>query len=30
MNPAFPTLYPETLTLFGVVMHFIHNTRTRL
>ncbi|HIC8783851.1 TPA: translesion error-prone DNA polymerase V autoproteolytic subunit [Klebsiella pneumoniae] len=30
MNPAFPTRYPETLTLFGVVMHFIHNTRTRL
>lgn len=30
MNPAYPTLWPEELTLFGVVMHFIHRTRARL
>ena len=30
MNPDYPTLYPETLTLFGVVTHFIHRTRARL
>lgn len=30
MNPAFPTQYPDTLILFGVVTHFIHRTRSRL
>jgi DNA polymerase V len=27
MNSAFPTLYPEDLQIFGVVMAFIHKTR---
>lgn len=27
MNPDFPTLYPEELQIFGVVMAFIHKTR---
>lgn len=27
MNPAYPTLYPEELQIFGVVMAFIHKTR---
>ncbi|MEZ6878783.1 translesion error-prone DNA polymerase V autoproteolytic subunit, partial [Enterobacter sp. KBR-315C3_2022] len=27
MNPAYPTLYPEELQLFGVVTAFIHKTR---
>ncbi|MEA9392659.1 translesion error-prone DNA polymerase V autoproteolytic subunit [Acerihabitans sp. TG2] len=27
MNPAFPTLYPEQLQIFGVVMAFVHKTR---
>ena len=30
MNPDYPTLYPGTLSLFGVVTHFIHRTRARL
>ncbi|MGM8647266.1 translesion error-prone DNA polymerase V autoproteolytic subunit, partial [Enterobacter hormaechei subsp. xiangfangensis] len=25
--PAYPTLYPEELQIFGVVMAFIHKTR---
>lgn len=28
MNPAYPTLYPEELQIFGVVMAFIHKTRS--
>lgn len=30
MNPAFPTLYPdpEQLEIFGVVMAFVHKTRS--
>lgn len=27
MNPAYPTLYPEELQIFGVVIAFIHKTR---
>ncbi|EMM0037476.1 TPA: translesion error-prone DNA polymerase V autoproteolytic subunit [Klebsiella aerogenes] len=27
MNPAYPTLYPEELQIFGVVTAFIHKTR---
>ncbi|EBK0028723.1 translesion error-prone DNA polymerase V autoproteolytic subunit [Salmonella enterica] len=27
MNPAYPTLYPEDLQIFGVVTAFIHKTR---
>lgn len=27
MNPAYPTLYPEDLLIFGVVMAFVHKTR---
>lgn len=27
MNSAFPTLYPEDLQIFGVVMAFVHKTR---
>lgn len=29
MNPSYPTIYPDpdTLVIFGVVMHFIHSTR---
>jgi len=27
MNSAFPTLYPEELQIFGVVMAFVHKTR---
>lgn len=27
MNPAYPTLYPDQLQIFGVVMAFIHKTR---
>ncbi len=27
MNPAYPTLYPEQLQIFGVVTAFIHKTR---
>lgn len=27
MNPAYPTLYPKELQIFGVVMAFIHKTR---
>lgn len=27
MNPAYPTLYPEQLQVFGVVTAFIHKTR---
>jgi DNA polymerase V len=25
MNSAYPTLYPENMAIFGVVMHFIHS-----
>lgn len=28
MNPAYPTLYPEELQIFGVVTAFIHKTRS--
>ncbi|EGL6022719.1 peptidase, partial [Salmonella enterica] len=28
MNPAYPTLYPEDLQIFGVVTAFIHKTRS--
>ncbi|AVZ00407.1 hypothetical protein DAI21_22540 (plasmid) [Lelliottia sp. WB101] len=28
MNAAYPTLYPEELQIFGVVMAFIHKTRS--
>ncbi|WP_302847818.1 S24 family peptidase, partial [Salmonella enterica] len=28
MNPAYPTLYPEELQVFGVVTAFIHKTRS--
>lgn len=28
MNPAYPTLYPEQLQIFGVVTAFIHKTRS--
>lgn len=27
MNSAYPTLYPEELQIFGVVIAFIHKTR---
>ncbi|WP_449631989.1 translesion error-prone DNA polymerase V autoproteolytic subunit [Rahnella aceris] len=27
MNSAFPTLYPEDMQIFGVVMAFVHKTR---
>lgn len=27
MNPAYPTLYPENLQIFGVVTAFVHKTR---
>jgi DNA polymerase V len=27
MNPNFPTIYPEDLQIFGVVMAFVHKTR---
>jgi len=27
MNPTYPTLYPDQLQIFGVVMAFIHKTR---
>ncbi|EPF0317292.1 translesion error-prone DNA polymerase V autoproteolytic subunit [Enterobacter chuandaensis] len=27
MNPAYPTLYPEELQIFGVVTAFIHKTQ---
>lgn len=27
INPAYPTLYPDQLQIFGVVMAFIHKTR---
>ncbi|EAW8702502.1 translesion error-prone DNA polymerase V autoproteolytic subunit [Salmonella enterica] len=27
MNPDYPTLYPEELQIFGVVIAFIHKTR---
>jgi len=27
MNPDYPTLYPENLQIFGVVMAFVHKTR---
>jgi DNA polymerase V len=26
MNPAYPTLYPQELQIFGMVMAFIHKT----
>lgn len=29
MNPAYPTLYPEELQIFGVVTAFIHKTRDK-
>lgn len=25
MNPSYPTLYPDEMVIFGVVMHFIHS-----
>lgn len=28
MNPAYPTLYPEALHIFGVVTAFVHKTRS--
>ncbi|HBM3184852.1 TPA: translesion error-prone DNA polymerase V autoproteolytic subunit [Klebsiella oxytoca] len=28
MNPAYPTLYPEELQIFGVVIAFVHKTRS--
>ncbi len=28
INPAYPTLYPEELQIFGVVTAFIHKTRS--
>lgn len=27
MNPAYPTVYPENLQIFGVVTAFVHKTR---
>ncbi|EBJ5896557.1 TPA: translesion error-prone DNA polymerase V autoproteolytic subunit [Salmonella enterica subsp. enterica serovar Aberdeen] len=28
MNPAYPVLYPEELQIFGVVIAFVHKTRS--
>ncbi len=29
MNPAYPVLYPEELQIFGVVIAFVHKTRSK-